>query len=231
MTNAITDARSLEEVVEFLRNRQKDWNDDVFRSAEYSFRTAMEERGFEHDRNYPYLRRQLNDNDPVDYLSVENLGEKFPQTFFLGSIPSGDQDINFETVLRRVINDSLTPRSPLVSDMSLRRPYHFGTNKSSAFDRSCYWVGKRLLPPLEGISALTVMGGLLWGGPALLMTGVAGVAGSLAIEKGCLYGLVFSERSARKMACRTFKDEYLPRAVHSSTPYDFEIIQKVLFLN
>ncbi len=229
MTTTPTHSLTLEEVCGILQNRQKDWDDDVFRSAEYSFRKAMEERGFEYDRNYPYFRRQLKDNDPVDYLSVENIGEKFPQTFFLGSIPSGDEDINFEIVLRRVINDSLTPRSPLVSDMSLRRPYpYLGTHKSSAFDRSYYWVGKRLLPPLDIISAVTVVGGLVLSDLALLLTGVAGAACSLAIDKWCLYGSVFSERSARKRACQTFKKEYLPRAVHSSKPYDFEIIKKVL---
>ncbi len=62
----------------------------------------------------------------------------------------------------------------------------------------------------------------------LLWVGLGTLGSGFVLETTGIYGMELSEKVARKMACRTFKREYLPRAVHSSTSYDFEIIQRVL---
>ncbi len=233
-------SHSLENLCAILRNSPKSYYNDDYNRNKILFYAVMREHGLENKTDYPYFKRQRDQDGPVDYLLPSgfcslnddggDLNDPYPGTFFFDSIPP-EEVIQFETTLRRVVNNSLSVGQPLKSAIVHRRPYVPGS-KPLVFDTVNYWVWKNFLPTLDGISYLAVGGGLLYslfgGDPTLLLTGMAGLAGSFAIEKGSLYGSAFSERSARKVACKTFHDEYLPRALQSSEAYDFNIIQKVL---
>ncbi len=245
MTTTTTDLQSLEDVCKILQDLQSSQlkieglNEEELRALRGFYDDWFGQAGFEigldittvssgEMSNYVYLRRPHENDSGFDYLSLNGIGRTdYRGTFLLKTTDSKD-NFKFEKVLQRVVRDSLSDDG--WPGMSL--PPHIGwkdtspflynfANRVESFGQKAEIAG--LIGSLAGglYSLLGDDNGLLW-------TGLGTLGGGIVLENAGFYGAELSEKVARKMACRTFRKEYLPRAVHSSTPYDFNIIQKVL---
>jgi len=219
----------MEDLSQEERQAGYSFDDDWLEPAGFNYRclniTTLDPGGVA--RNYSYLRRPHQNDSGSDYLSLSGIGRTEYHGTFLLTTTDREDDFKFQAVLQRVIKSSLDDDYCGMSSP----PYIQRKSADPLFYKFAHQVGRFGQKVEIGGLVGTIIGGLFsfFGGDnRLLWTGLGTLGGGIVLENAGFYGAELSEKVARKMACRTFRKEYLPRAVHSSTPYDFNIIQKVL---
>ncbi len=214
-----------EEELRAVRGFYDDWFEPADFGIGFEITTVSSNEGI---NTYIYLKRAHTQDFGFDYLSLNGIGRTEYGGTFLLTTTDREDDFKFEKTIQRVIRKSIAENgypgmsSPPCIGWRNTRPFFYDfANRVERLGRKVEIGG--LIGSLAGglFSLLGDDNRLLWAGLGTLGSGIV-------LEHAGFYGAELSEKVARKMACRTFKDEYLPRAVYSSTPYDYSIIQRVL---